>query len=357
MRWRLFAGLLVLAPRVAHGGAHETPRYSLENGKIVIEHDGLREELAADCGSAVGLEVREDRLVVSCRASTAIYSLSDPLHPVLEGRIAARFVRARFASMAKPSAIESIACSLSPVGTIGGRVRPFDVRVDGRRCSSIPPRDGSLTLSVRIDDSEIFSEIWSSIILEAEAPSDAAIEEVRAVLGDIGRELKRRIASASAAEPTEAPPAKPKHEWYGWQTIIVDGAALGSCATVVLIPAGILLYGFGPPIVHWIHGYKTRGLASMAFRLAPPLVGMGLGALFGGIAAAAQTCRFGNCGRGEMPINGAGIGVVSGTITAAIIAPIIDSFMAYDDPPKSVRVLPSVAPTKDGATIGLSGTF
>src|SRR5205807_6832077 len=39
---------------------------------------------------------------------------------------------------------------------------------------------------------------------------------------------------------------------------ISDGSAAASCATIFLCPAGLAVYAFGPPIIHWAHGHTER---------------------------------------------------------------------------------------------------
>src|SRR6478736_191861 len=79
-------------------------------------------------------------------------------------------------------------------------------------------------------------------------------------------------------------PATETH-WYGWQTLLVDGAALG--VTIggfwlrpahqdwsVVTLAGIGAWAVGAPIVHWSHGRAGVGFASLGFRIALPALGL-----------------------------------------------------------------------------------
>src|SRR6478735_3261542 len=88
----------------------------------------------------------------------------------------------------------------------------------------------------------------------------------------------------SAPPPVTLEPVTQTH-WYGWQTLLVDGAALGVTIggfwvrpanqdwSVVSI-AGIGAWAVGAPIVHWSHGRVGVGFASLGFRLALPALGL-----------------------------------------------------------------------------------
>lgn len=81
----LASSLIVAAPNAR---AQDEVHYTLEGGKIVIEKDGIFEDVAVDCEETFALVQHDGRLYVACGArGVAIYSLDDPAHPVLSGRI------------------------------------------------------------------------------------------------------------------------------------------------------------------------------------------------------------------------------------------------------------------------------
>ena len=99
-----------------------------------------------------------------------------------------------------------------------------------------------------------------------------------------------RAPSVALSAPPAAPPAATlepvsQTHWYGWQTLLVDGAALGVTVggfwlrpphqdwSVVSI-VGIGAWAVGAPVVHWSHGRVGVGLASLGFRLALPALGL-----------------------------------------------------------------------------------
>lgn len=86
------------------------------------------------------------------------------------------------------------------------------------------------------------------------------------------------------------------HErWYGWQTLVADGLALGVAGLGLGLDAGdtsttVLSlaatgYVLGGPLVHLGHGDAMKGLGSLGLRVGAPLVsGVVFGALFAGTA-------------------------------------------------------------------------
>jgi hypothetical protein len=166
-------------------------------------------------------------------------------------------------------------------------------------------------------------------------------------------------ADASAQEAY----AGPQGRWYGYQTLIFDGAA------AVLFPVGLAVafeeggksfpikgfslmalggsaYLFGPPTVHWVHGRVGVGFLSMGLRLLSPVAGLGLGAIASEIAT-----------RSKNQI-GIPIGVVVGAVAAAGVDAAV---LAWDKGPRGVSspytVLPDLVITRRAATIGVAGAF
>jgi len=91
---------------------------------------------------------------------------------------------------------------------------------------------------------------------------------------------------ARAAEPVAAESAPPSYHWYGWQSAVLDTAAVGLTLPLALRDDGaeLLLFAFlgpptyavGAPIVHLAHDQVPKALASLGMRLGvPPVVGLG----------------------------------------------------------------------------------
>ncbi|MDF3066076.1 MAG: hypothetical protein K0R38_1677 [Polyangiaceae bacterium] len=126
----------------------------------------------------------------------------------------------------------------------------------------------------------------------------------------------------------DLPAAGPRRTWYGWQTLIVDGAALSAVLLGVAIDgngrdggaiagAGLLAYEFGPGIVHFVHRNPGRAFGSFGIRLGMPLVGAVLGATVSS-----------NCDGYECEGDGAGAGLLLGMAGAIAIDAAV---FAYDD--------------------------
>lgn len=340
------------------------PRYTLDRGNLVVDMDGVLEDVPVACPNPVGLARQGDRLFVACGADgSLVYSLADPSRPVLAERrdsapcghvsedgscTDASALRARFPTMASPAAIAAAACALT--GSVGGR--PLDVVLGVvaepggvRRCKPAAP-PGAVALLVRTEQ----AEDARFVVVEMDPPDGVALEDSRVALAAAGRGLRDRLEGRSRAAPfaTEAPPEQPatteKRKWYGWQTIVVDCVAIG--ALFPFFFPGVALYGLGSPIVHWIHGNVGAGLISATLRLGGGATLVGGGAMAsssGGSAAGA----------------GGAIFIVTG-IVALATAPVLDAAVfGYDEPEpeKSVRLVPTFAVTPAGATAGVAGTF
>lgn len=163
--------------------------------------------------------------------------------------------------------------------------------------------------------------------------------------------------------------------WYGYQTLIADGASLGAMLLGSATPAfgyiGVGGYLAGGPIVHFANKNPGAAVTSMLMRPLLPVLGAVIG------YAAAGTCRekpnqpgefdiLGNCflhGVGEAAI-GALVGMsIAVTIDAAALArgerPVERPQEAkkIDGRVHVTGVAPSYDPRSGTASVGLGGTF
>jgi hypothetical protein len=154
------------------------------------------------------------------------------------------------------------------------------------------------------------------------------------------------LAEPSVDEEIRARPTRPRRRWYGWQTLLADGAigliaiamAESDAEDAALAFAGV---GFtlSGPIVHLAHGHPGKTVASLALR----------GGAVALIAAGAGTCDLrGGCGMLVFGVLGVPAAIV---VDAAVIA----REDAFPEPKRSVWVAPWLAEGGGGAYLG--GTF
>lgn len=160
-----------------------------------------------------------------------------------------------------------------------------------------------------------------------------------------------RGANASAANAR-------KHEehtvWYGWQTLLADGAGIGVFAAGgPLAFVGVGEYLVAAPIIHLAH--DRPGAAGESFLLRLGLAGGG--ALVGALAGSG-----GDCGSSDIPCSA--IGGIFGLVLGGASAIIIDAAaLAHETAPTEPRVerglsvLPTVGVTRHSGTVGLAGIF
>lgn len=154
------------------------------------------------------------------------------------------------------------------------------------------------------------------------------------------------------------PSLAPRRVWYGWQTLIVDGASLSAVLLGAALDqgstsdgapfavVGLLGYELGPGIVHFVHRNPGRGFASFGVRLAMPLTGAFLGASVSS-----------NCDGYQCESDGAAAGLLLGMAGAIAIDAAV---FAYDDRrPRATRARPRLMPLASlvpgRAWVGLGG--
>lgn len=135
--------------------------------------------------------------------------------------------------------------------------------------------------------------------------------------------------------------------WYGWETLICDGASLVTSTILV----GIGGYALCAPIVHLANGQAVKAAASIGLRLGAPL-GMGLAAT--GLAYAGSD---GECGLGCALafVVGAGAGVVSAVALDAAVLARKDA--DKKEKTSSASIVPTGTARSDRVELGLAGTF
>ena len=180
-----------------------------------------------------------------------------------------------------------------------------------------------------------------------------------------------RVEGAAPVVPIEAPRRTTVHprqdvqmSWYGYQTLVADGASVVSFVTGLaliqrtqmqplgagLATAGFFSYFLAAPTVHLVHGEVGRAFGDLAIRIGAPVLFGAMGLLVG-----AATSR---PPRGQY----AGLAGLVGGFATGLVGPIVidASVLAYEKKPvvdAKLRLLPTAAITPTGLTGGLSGQF
>jgi hypothetical protein len=124
-----------------------------------------------------------------------------------------------------------------------------------------------------------------------------------------------------------------------------------------------------PAVIHGAHGHLGRGIGAAALRAGTPLLGAFVGAIVGGVVfeAAFKGQDDGSFGSGFAALGALAFGGLLGFGAGVVTASAIDAgLLARDDapPPAPARpapaaavVRPVVAPSANGVSAGLAGTF
>jgi hypothetical protein len=160
------------------------------------------------------------------------------------------------------------------------------------------------------------------------------------------------------ARPVESEPQPTR--WYGWQTLLGDGAAAllllygsGGRSGESLAVASVLTYGLAAPTVHLAHARPGAALGSLGARAGLPVAGFAVGVVLGGGSSACREL----CG---LPvILGAAGALTAIGLDAAVLAN--EPARHRTRPPHEAlvqRLTPSVAPRREGGVdVALGGTF
>lgn len=150
-----------------------------------------------------------------------------------------------------------------------------------------------------------------------------------------------------AVTATATATAKPAQtRWYGWQTLLFDGASIvGVASGGVAMPVGLIGYFFGGPVVHFAHEHVLKGLGDIGMRL--------VGALGGTVAAA--TYLYGDRGANDTPA------IVLLAVGAGIPCVVDAAALSWEEvpvePDHASRVAPTVSVAREhgGGTRTIAG--
>jgi hypothetical protein len=183
----------------------------------------------------------------------------------------------------------------------------------------------------------------------------------------------RSSVDYAAPPPAPAAPA-PSTEWYGWQTLLVDGVALGTIplelspsASFARTPSASYLfvgslssYALGAPLVHVAHGRWGRGVADLGLRVGALAAGSLVGASLGK-PGAPSSCEANLAGCFAQGSSGLAVGAAIG----AVLASVIDASLLARDTTRpretaaaaSTTWSPVASITRGGGAAGLQASF
>ena len=187
------------------------------------------------------------------------------------------------------------------------------------------------------------------------------------------REAKPSVKFPPQSAKTVAPSEQTVDgEWYGWQTLIADGAALtlfvggaalsdtgsgGRTAAILPLALGGSAFFLGTPTIHATHGNWGTAAGSLGLRVALPLLGTEIGA---GI----DRCGVGYDESELCPVGGMAFGALIGLGTAMGIDAALLSYEHASTPasnsapaPVTISAMPYAFADRNRAVLGLSGTF
>lgn len=157
-----------------------------------------------------------------------------------------------------------------------------------------------------------------------------------------------------------------RSNWYGWQTLLVDGGWVATFLVAAntdnggaLVGLGSLDYFFGAPIVHWAHGNVGTGFASLGLRTLPFVAG---GVVLATAPKSSKSNEYGDLDNLFSALIVMGLGVAAAvTIDAAVLAreevPVVPvpDVVALGVP--LYRITPTSSITRTSGTVGVSAAF
>lgn len=189
-----------------------------------------------------------------------------------------------------------------------------------------------------------------------------------------GSQLFAQIAHAEDAPNASAPA---EQRWYGAQTLIADGAAIGVVGVAAatddrdvggaLVTAAIGSYVLTAPIIHIAHGHVGKGIGDLGLRVGSAGVGALVGTIIATSSVLSPRAKTSDEAAGRFITSGDDVaeGMAIGAAVGALAAMAIDSaLLAHEDvekpvapPTTAMRLKPTVAPTRSGFHAGVSWTF
>ncbi len=183
---------------------------------------------------------------------------------------------------------------------------------------------------------------------QTRAPA-AAAPRIRSTTTGVAAGAQERSPAATQRShtiPVFRPVVTTETHWYGWQTLLSDGAALALFGAAAsdggsgVATASVGMYALGGPSVHAVHGTFGKAAARLGVRLGFPRVG----------AAVLSAGKDGWDAVGGIVIGG-GIGILAAiALDAAWLA---RERVQVQEP----AVTPTLLLSRNGASVGMAGVF
>lgn len=156
--------------------------------------------------------------------------------------------------------------SLLAAATAGAQTQtqaqPADeVRVEGRTYrGTIVETRPRISVRLRLAGGDELTVPWSEIVSVDGAPRESL-----------------ESGTPPLPAPERAALAAPRTHWYGWQTLVADGASVSLLFSPFTAIVGLSGFVVASPVIHFAHGQVGSGVGSAALRLAMPVGGALMG--------------------------------------------------------------------------------
>ncbi len=154
--------------------------------------------------------------------------------------------------------------SLLAAATAGAQAQaqPADeVRVEGHTYrGTIVETRPRISVRLRLAGGDELTVPWSEIVSVDGAPRESL-----------------ESGTPPLPTPEERESALPRTHWYGWQTLLADGASVSLLCSPYTAIVGIAGFVVASPVIHGVHGRAGAAVGSAALRLVMPVGGALMG--------------------------------------------------------------------------------
>lgn len=142
-------------------------------------------------------------------------------------------------------------------GATAGAQAPDEVRVEGRTYrGTIVETRPRVSVRLRLAGGDELTVPWSEIVSVDGAPRESL-----------------ESGTPPLPTPEQRESALPRTHWYGWQTLVADGASVSLLFSPYTAIVGLAGFVVASPVIHGVHGRAGAAVGSAALRLAMPVGG------------------------------------------------------------------------------------